>query len=120
MLKFFSYTKTKQEVKTNEKGEVIYKLDGEGNPIKTEPELLETHVTDWFNLNLIIRVWSIEKDHAIVLLNDGHEESQVIPVLKKDKKPNADSFQRQRKYIQTEIELKGEDVKRLHTVLTEL
>ena len=123
MGKFFSYTRTKQEAKKDDKGQIIYKLDEQGQPIKDQPELVEKKFVDWFNLDYVLRTFTVSEDHVVVLLDDGHEESQSVTALKnKFKPPTAGNLveQRQRQYVQSEISVKGEDIQRLHEALAKV
>lgn len=117
---FFSYTRTKQVAKKDENGKIIFKKDEEGKELKDQPETEEKKFTDWFNLGCVIRTFTIEDDHVIVLLNDGHEQTDKIPVLKNKLKPptpNNVVEEKQRNYVQSEISVRGEDIARLHEAL---
>lgn len=122
MAKFFSYTRVKQEAKKDDKGQIIYKLDEQGQPIKDQPEIVEKRFVDWFNLDYVLRTFTVSEDHVVVLLDDGHEESQSVTALKNKFKPASPTNlveQRQRQYVQSEISVKGEDVQRLHEALAQ-
>lgn len=123
MTKFFSYTRTKQEAKKDDKGQIIYKLDEQGQPIKDQPEIIEKKFVDWFNMEYVLRTFTVAEDHVIVLLDDGHEESQTITALKNKFKPATPQNleeKKQRQYIQSEISVRGEDVQRLHETLAKI
>jgi hypothetical protein len=120
MTKFFKYTRTKKEIKKDELGEVVYQLDETGQKIKDNPEYVETKFTDVFNLDLVIRVHMISKDHVVILLNDGHEESQNITTVKDKRKPPTGTNlieTRQRQFVQSEISIFGDDIPKLYEIL---
>jgi hypothetical protein len=123
MAKFFSYTRTKKEAKKDDQGQIIYKLDEQGQPIKDQPEMIEKNFVDWFNLDYVLRTFTVSDDHVVVLLDDGHEESQSVTALKNKFKPATPqnlTEQRQRQYVQSEISVKGADIQRLHEALAKV
>ena len=115
----------------------VRKLDDKGNPVplttkvKKTVDGVETEVTevvpgkfetetvmveDNFNLNKVIRSHTIKPGTVVVLLDDGHEEAQDIPVMKGK---NIEKT-RQRNWVQSEIQLTGEDVPNYYAALREL
>jgi len=118
------------------------KLDETGNPIPltvkkagATPEDPETEevvpgkfvqeevtYTDSFNTNRVIRTHTVRKGQIVVLLDDGHEETQKTPVLKNPAKrgpiTKADiTEEKNRVYLQSEILLVGQDAVRFYEVL---
>jgi len=70
---------------------------------------------DSFNTDAVIRSHMINENQIIVLLNDGHETTEKVPVLKNKLKPAHPQNiveEKTRVWIQSEISLTGEDVKR--------
>jgi hypothetical protein len=90
MSKQFFYTRT-EKVK-----------DGEDN-----------HFTDSFNMDLVIRTYDMG-EHLIILLADGHEMSDDVPVMTKDGRPQVKNggivTKRERRWRQSEINLYGNDI----------
>ncbi len=122
---------------------LVLKKDAEGNPIplieklithkedgtetveeKVIPGRFETEekwATDYINLGLFIRTHELENGNIIVLLQDGHEVTEKVPVLKNPKKPATRdniSEEKQRQWVQSEILLeKEEDIEKLYQML---
>jgi len=120
MSRFFVFTRTKNVAKKDEEGKVILKKDEEGNDIPGQAEVESRNFTDAINLDKIIRVHMLEQDHVVVLLDDGHEVTEKVPVLKNKKQPPTPQNiveEKQRSYMQSEISVKGEDVTRLYAEL---
>ena len=120
MSKFFTYTRTKNVAKKDVDGKPVLKKDADGNDIEGQPEVEFKTLTDIINTDKIIRVHMLEEDHVIVLLDDGHEVTEKVPVLKNKKlPPRPDNVieEKQRSYMQSEISIKGEDVQKLYTLL---
>lgn len=65
---------------------------------------------DSFNPELVIRSYEHQKGKLLILLADGHEETQEIPVTNKSGKITG--YQKQRNWMQSEIYLNEEDTKR--------
>lgn len=124
----------------------VKKLDKEGNPIPLKvmvkrevegeevdveevvPNKFETEVKvyeDNFNLSKVIRSHTVKEGQVVVLLDDGHEETQKTPVLKNPSKkgPITKSDiveEKSRVWVQSEILLTGDDVSRYYTALREV
>lgn len=129
--KFFPYTREEQKVKLDENGKGVplteTKKDEAGVETKENiPGKFETEIVirqDILDIQRVIRCHMIAEDHAVVLLHDGHETTEVKPILKnKNKRPpyNTNDFaeEKQRIWVQSEIHIKGKsEVERLYDVL---
>lgn len=116
------------------------KLDETGNPIPLTKKVpqedgtevdevvpgqfeMETKIyTDSFNLKKVIRTHTVKEGQVVVLLDDGHEETQKTPALKNKNhkgpvKPQDVIEEKNRVWVQSEILLVGEDATRLYTAL---
>lgn len=102
MAKFFHFTREQVVKKKDEKGQFIFKKDEQGNPTK-EFETETFYRDDFFNLDKVIRAHMIDDDHVLVLLDDGHEETQEVPKVEKNKIVQS----RVRSWVQSEISVKG-------------
>lgn len=120
----------------------VYKKDAEGQHIPLTKEVLdengvktqvvvpgqfeteEVWATDYINLSLFIRTHELDSGNIIVLLDDGHEVTEVVPTLKNPKKPYSPSNvteTKQRNWVQSEILLeKPEEIEKLYKLLDEL
>lgn len=131
--KHFFYSREAQVKKLDETGKPqlltveVTQEDGtvvkEFVPGKFEMEtvLLEDH----FNLDKVIRTHMMSKDEVIVLLDDGHEVTEKVPVLKNPNKKGPISKgdvieEKQRIWVQSEIVLKGADVEAYYAALREI
>lgn len=117
MSNHFFYTREKVVKKVDDKGTAIMKKDENG--VDTKEFETETKIfVDSFNINKVIRTHMLSEDHVVVLLDDGHEESQVVGQRKKNpnKGSTPDNMEevKQRVWIQSEISVKGEEVQALH------
>jgi hypothetical protein len=121
MGRFFFYTREKQVKKTDDQGNAIPLKDEKGDVIPNQYETETKKYIDSFNLNKVIRTHVMTENHVVVLLDDGHEESQVIGQKKKNpnKGTTPDNLEevKQRVWIQSEISVKGDDVQKLYTEL---
>lgn len=91
------------------KNQFFYKRVTYGPKKEGEEKPDEIVWEDSFNMNKVIRSMSF-KDDLVILLDDGHEASEEVPV--KNKRGGID-YQRQRMWVQSEIHLKDpEDMKR--------
>ena len=112
MAKFFFFKREQQVAKKDENGHAIMKVDDQGVPTK-EVDTETVIRKDCINLEKIVRAHMITDTHVVVLLDDGHEESQVIDQrLKNPKKPpTRDNVEdvKGRVWVQSEISIKGED-----------
>jgi len=124
----------------------VKKLDEQGSPIpltqkvKKEIDGVETEVDevipgkfetevkiyeDNFNLSKVIRSHTVSEGQLIVLLDDGHEETQKTPVLKNPAKKgpitkNDIIEEKSRVWVQSEIMLTGDDVPAYYAALKEI
>ena len=124
----------------------VKKVDKDGKPIpltqkvkqvvdevETEvdevvPGKFETEVKvyeDNFNLSRVIRSHTVKEGQVVVLLDDGHEETQKTPVLKNPGKKgpitkNDIIEEKSRVWVQSEILLTGEDVPAYYAALREI
>ncbi len=128
---FFKYSKEVKVDKKDEKGNkipIVEKFTDEvGKITETPTGKFETElvvVNDYFNIDKLIRTHAISPTSIIVLLDDGHEVTEVVPKLKnknhdpkKPVRPNDIVEEKQRIWVQSEIELKGEDIERFYKVL---
>ena len=127
MVQFF-YDREEKVRKLDETGlpiPITRKIPGvnEGDPEIDEPVPgqfeIETKIRrDSFNIDAVIRSHMVNDDHVIVLLNDGHETTEKVPILKNKLKPatpNNIIEEKQRMWVQSEIHLKGKDVKRYYS-----
>jgi hypothetical protein len=128
-MRSFSYQRESIIFKKDEKG-VKIPLTAEvtdENGVATKqvvPGKFETEsvwVEDYFNLENYVRAVTIENGSIVIMLNDGHEESREVPILKNDKKPASLAnikMERQRQYVCSEIVIsKPEDIERIRTIL---
>lgn len=122
----FKYSRKREVVKKYANGDpiplVVKKEDGTEEVIPGKFETEFVWKTDTINLDMLIRTHELDDSRVIVLLNDGHEESQKVPVgLKNAKKgmtPNNINYEKQITWVQSEITLeKKEDIERLYKVL---
>jgi hypothetical protein len=127
-MRFFHYTREVEKLKKDEAGKpipilkVVTKEDGSEvqeptGKFETEKQVLN----DIFNLESVVRVHMVEPGHVVVLLNDGHEVTDVVEQrLKNPKKPptpdNVENV-KGRVWIQSEISIKGDEVFELYKVL---
>ena len=71
--------------------------------------------TDSFNLNKVIRSVQMDDDKLLVLLDDAHERSEVVPDVD-PKTGKTRGTKRERNTYSTEISLTGEDVTRFNNL----
>lgn len=124
----FKYSRKKTVNKVDENGKVIpLKTVNEEGVEEVVPGKFETReiwLEDYFNLDLLIRTHALENGNVIVLLNDGHEISERVPVLKNKRRPPTPdniSEERIRQWVQSELLIeKPEDVQRLYEALDKL
>lgn len=76
----------------------------------------DKEVTDSFNVNCVVRTFTMPDDTVLVLLNDGHDQPVEKQVMNDKGKI---SVQRVRDYVQSEIIISAEDAQRLRN-LTEI
>lgn len=130
MAKFFKYTRRKNVTKKDEKGQAIPETvtitleDGstkeENVPGKFKTE--EKSFTDYLNLTKVIRTHALENGNVIVLLDDGHEETQKVPQLKNPNKKGPVTKNdvvevKERQWVQSEILIEGDEVFALYEAL---
>lgn len=117
----FLYTREEEKKKLDENGKAIPIKDAEGK--QTGVETYKVSFTDSFDITRVIRTHTLEEgEKVIVLLDDGHETTEKVPVLKnKNKKgpvgPSDIVEEKQRVWVQSEIVLRGEDVRRYFDTL---
>jgi len=131
MAKFFEYSRRKQVIKKDKDGKSIPilektdKVDEQGNEIK-EPipgkfEMEEKIFKDKLNVEKIIRCHELDNGNVIVLLDDGHEVTEKVPIgLKNPKKGMvAGNFieEKQRQWVQSEILIEKDEVKAFYALL---
>lgn len=115
-LKHFIYHRKEKRNKLDEHGNPIPLLDEQGNPAGFEQEDLV--LTDHFDMTRVIRTHSLSPTQCIVLLDDGHEITESVPKLrpgvKKDRgiKPGDIIEKDVVRWVQSEILLEGDDVRR--------
>lgn len=112
----FKYSREVEVVKKDEKGNKV-PLIVEGVPVEGKFEKEKVIVNDTLNTDEVLRSVAYDEDSILVILKDGHEESQVQPKLKNPKHgPIASNIieNRQRVWVQSEIILKGKDVERFY------
>lgn len=73
------------------------------------------HVKQTFNIEYVIRSIALKGGGLMVILDDGHERSEDVPV--KDKKGKIE-MRRERNRFQSEIELLPEDAERFLEMVT--
>lgn len=108
---------------------VAKKVDGKPIPITREvekedgtkvqevvPGQFETETfirKDSFNLDTVVRTHMVDEEHVVVMLNDGHEETQVVnqKLISKNKPATRDNVEdvKGRVWIVSEISIKGKD-----------
>ena len=71
--------------------------------------------TDSFNLNKVIRSVQMDDDKLLVLLDDAHERSEMVPDVD-PKTGKTRGTKRERNTYSTEISLTGEDVTRFNNL----
>jgi len=71
--------------------------------------------TDSFNLNKVIRSVQVDDDKLLVLLDDAHERSEVVPDVD-PKTGKTRGTKRERNTYSTEITLTGEDITRFNNL----
>ena len=71
--------------------------------------------TDSFNLNKVIRSVQVDDDKVLILLDDAHERSEVVPDVD-PKTGKTRGTKRERNTYSTEISLTGEDVTRFNNL----
>ena len=112
----FKYQREVEIVKKDKEGNKI-PLVVEGVPVEGKFEKETVNVTDTFNTDEVLRSVAYDENSILVILKDGHEESQIQPKLKNPKHgPIASNIieNRQRVWVQSEILLKGTDVDRFY------
>lgn len=94
------------------------KVTGKVDPETEKPTVIEFY--DTLNLKKVIRTHCLTEDSVLVLLDDGHEVSDVQRSLIDPKKPPTGRNVvevRSRIWIQSEIVISGEDVPRYYEAL---
>ena len=71
--------------------------------------------TDSFNLNKVIRSVQMDDDKLLILLDDAHERSEVVPDVD-PKTGKTRGTKRERNTYSTEITLTGEDITRFNNL----
>lgn len=129
MIKSFFYTREIEQRKLDENGDpipLVIDVTGEDGTVtkqvvtgKFETETVT--VRDMFNVNKVIRTHSLSPTEAIILLDDGHEVSDVVDFkLKKPalgKIPSNIEYIKGRVWVQTEIKLVGKDLEKFYAML---
>lgn len=110
----FFYKREAKVAKKDSNGEAIPLKDNQGNVIPGKFETETVFRTDSFNTDKIIRTHMVNEEHVIVLLDDGHESLEQVPVREKNKIVQKN----QRTWVQSEISVTGKDVERLHEALS--
>lgn len=75
----------------------------------------EVVVQDSFNIDYVIRTYTISEDNVLVLLADGHEDGQYVEVPKANGK--GVEIKKERRWVQSEITLDKEDAERLKNLV---
>lgn len=115
-MRLFPYTRTVEKYKVDSEGKRIPKVDEEGKEVKDQFETEFVSYRDGFDLDLIIRYVG-QDDGVTILLHDGHEAAKVTPKLKNPSKPIVESNiieVRTREWMQSEIQLRGEDAENFY------
>lgn len=125
----FFFTRKAQEQKLDEAGNPIPLTKKVPGVIPETEEIIpnkfvteEVTYTDSFNVTKVIRTHTVKKGQVVVLLDDGHEETQKTPVLKNPNKKGpitkADiTEEKNRVYLQSEILLVGEEAESFYKLL---
>ena len=71
--------------------------------------------TDSFNLNKVIRSVQMDDDKLLILLDDAHERSEMVPDVD-PKTGKTRGTKRERNTYSTEITLTGEDITRFNNL----
>ena len=71
--------------------------------------------TDSFNLNKVVRSMQVEDEKVILVLDDLHERSEVVPDID-PKNGKVRGQKRERNTYQTEITITGADVARFNNL----
>lgn len=129
----FKYSRKKVVNKKDSEGKLIPVLQPvieNGITVRMDPvpgkfETEELWRTDYINLGKMIRTHEMDDGSVIVLLDDGHDETQKVPVsLKNPKKGPVEGnivSEKQTHWVQSEILIqKPEDVQRLYNSLDKL
>ncbi len=125
-MKLFFYSREQKVKKLDENGKaipitipVVKEVDGKETRVDeaTGQFVQETKIRrDSFNVESVLRSYMISDDHIIVILNDGHEESQVVDqtLINAKKPPTKDNIKtdKARVFVASEISLSGDDAKR--------
>jgi hypothetical protein len=109
----FIYKSVRPVPKKDENGNPIPLINSKGVPVAGKFETEDKEFIDSFNLNKVIRTVMVNEEKVIVLLDDGHEDTQVVPTMEKNKITE----QKRRVWLQSEIEVTGSDVKELYEAL---
>lgn len=117
----FLFTRSETKNKLDEKGQPVFILDENGEPTK-DVEKITTSLEDSFNVSRVIRTHRLNATTAVILLDDGHEVTEKVPVLKNPNKKGpitqADVTQaKERVWVQSEITLSGDDCDRWYNYL---
>lgn len=121
MVRQFFYSRKTEFYKLDTEGNKIPKTGEDGVPIPQQFETEERIFQDSFNKHMVIRSMEFP-DHLIILLNDGHETTDVQRTLKNPTKPasmtNINEV-KTRIWVQSEIRLTGEDIDRFKKEINE-
>ena len=71
--------------------------------------------TDSFNINKVVRSIQMDDDKLLILLDDAHERSEMVPDVD-PKTGKTRGTKRERNTYSTEISLTGEDVTRFNNL----
>lgn len=116
MGKHFIYSKTVQALKVDDQGSPIPLKNDKDEVIKGKFETEDKILKDSFNSDYVLRTYAKSDNEVIVLLDDGHEETHKMQAIEKNKIVEKN----QRSWLQSEIQLQGEDVQRWYTFLETL
>lgn len=116
----FAYSRKDVVLKLNEENQPIPILDEDELPIPNQFEKVEALRKDVMNLDCVIRAFRKDPDTLIVLLNDGHESTEKMPVLINPKRGPVEGNIKEEKtrvWLQSEIILTGDDIESFYAAL---
>lgn len=115
-MRAFKYSRKKTITKKDETGASIplkqTNAEGVEEVVAGKFETEVKWVIDYINLDLFIRTHAMEDGTVIVLLNDGHEVTDKVPVLRNKNKPATPTNiteEKIRQWVQSEILISNPD-----------
>ena len=116
----FAYSRKDVVLKLNEENQPIPILDENKLPLPNQFEKTEVSRVDTMNLDCVIRSYRKTDTELIVLLNDGHEATEKVPMLINPKRGPVEGNIREEKsrvWLQSEIIISDGDIERFYVAL---